>query len=437
MFFLAGVPADTKELDNDRSYPKGLKIFTQYVLIPLATVYVLILLAYEVKLLAEWSLPKGLVSNLILGYAVFGILSILLVYPVREQEGNKWIKTYARSFYFLLIPLLILLFLALGRRISAYGITEDRYFLLVLACWLLFITAYFLLSKKQNIKMIPISLCLLALLSVYGPQSAFSVSTYSQRRILISIFKKYHAFNNNKLVSVQEKMSPEDGRNAIEKLRYLVYNKDFNTLQPYINANLTAVKDSLNKNSINDDSGVYSNNYEIKSRELKWIKTYLGLNNIPERYGNTEFVDYNKDQYKFSSGDKRAVNITGYDFLLPVTGTYTHTIKSTLGDIALIEKTDETQVYTLSIGNEQASFDLKAFADSLITPVNKLQNYKKDTGDTGPDQNYIVAESMLNITKQTQHYTITFRISSLTFNSAKSDTLRIMMLNGWYLVKKK
>jgi hypothetical protein len=120
-----------------------------------------------------------------------------------------------------------------------------------------------------------------------------------------------------------------------------------------------------------------------------------------------------------------------------VTGTYTHTFKSTLGDIALVEKTDETQVYTLSVGNEQASFDLKAFADSLITPANKLQSYKKDTSDTGPDQNYIAAESVLNITKQTQHYTITFRISSLTFNSPKNDKSRIMILNGWYLVKKK
>ncbi|RYZ96608.1 MAG: DUF4153 domain-containing protein, partial [Sphingobacteriaceae bacterium] len=49
LFFLAGVPPDTRQLDDDLSYPKALKIFTQYVLIPLATVYVIILLAYEVR----------------------------------------------------------------------------------------------------------------------------------------------------------------------------------------------------------------------------------------------------------------------------------------------------------------------------------------------------------------------------------------------------
>src|SRR6185437_825577 len=162
-------------------------VFTQYVLIPLASVYVVILLAYEVKILIQWSLPKGLVSNLILRYAVFGILSILLIYPLRNQEENKWIKTYARSFYFLLIPLLALLFLAVFTRILPYGITAPRYFLIVLAGWLLFITFYFLLSQKQNIKVIPVSLCILALLSVYGPQSAFSVSRYSQMHLLTNI----------------------------------------------------------------------------------------------------------------------------------------------------------------------------------------------------------------------------------------------------------
>ena len=33
-FFLAGVPKNLEELDESDDYPKGLKIFTQYVLLP-------------------------------------------------------------------------------------------------------------------------------------------------------------------------------------------------------------------------------------------------------------------------------------------------------------------------------------------------------------------------------------------------------------------
>src|SRR5690606_5217766 len=38
-FFLAGVPANYEALESDKHYPKGLKVFTQYVLLPLVAVY--------------------------------------------------------------------------------------------------------------------------------------------------------------------------------------------------------------------------------------------------------------------------------------------------------------------------------------------------------------------------------------------------------------
>ncbi|MBB6237044.1 hypothetical protein HDC90_001661 [Pedobacter sp. AK013] len=179
-FFLAGVPTDYQLLEEDHSYPKGIKIFAQFVLIPLVTIYLAILLVYEIKIAVLWELPKGLVSSLILGYAVFGILSLLLVYPVKETDGNSWIKLFSRFFYVMMIPLVVLLLLAVWKRVGHYGITESRYVLTALALWLAGITSYFLFSKKQNIKVIPISLCIISLLATYGPQSAFSVSKYSQ-----------------------------------------------------------------------------------------------------------------------------------------------------------------------------------------------------------------------------------------------------------------
>ncbi|MGY0037563.1 DUF4153 domain-containing protein [Pedobacter sp. NJ-S-72] len=278
LFFLSGVPQDFKKLNQDFSYPKGLKIFTQYVLIPLATIYVIILLAYEIKILVQWKLPEGLVSTLILGYAVFGILSLLLIFPIREQAENKWIKTFARTFYFLMLPLLVLLFTAVGTRIFLYGITEPRYFLILLACWLLFITIYFLLSKKQNIKVIPISLCLLTLLSVYGPQSAFSVSFYSQKRILVNIFKRNHAFQNGKLIQIN-KISKQDGQKAVATLEYLIGHNDLDILQPYVTRDLKAVTDSLSK--VKDSYGhirTYKN--DILDQKIKWTTNYFGLNNF-------------------------------------------------------------------------------------------------------------------------------------------------------------
>ncbi|RZK70803.1 MAG: 23S rRNA (uracil(1939)-C(5))-methyltransferase RlmD, partial [Pedobacter sp.] len=280
LFFLAGVPHDMEQLDGDLTYPKALKVFTQYVLIPLATVYVVILLAYEVKIALEWSLPKGLVSNLVLGYAVFGILSILLVFPIRNHEENKWLKTYARSFYILLMPLLVLLYLAMMARVLPYGITEQRYFLLVLAGWLTFITAYFLLSRKQNIKVIPISLCIVTLLAIYGPLSALSVSRYSQRSILIKIFEKYGKYKDGKLLPLgKAKLSADDGREALEKVEYLGDNDKMQALQGYVNADLAAVSDSL-RAQVKDKR--YRYDYELNAKQTDWLKKYLGLDRFSD-----------------------------------------------------------------------------------------------------------------------------------------------------------
>jgi Domain of unknown function (DUF4153) len=202
-FFLSGVPADWVELNQDTAYPKALKIFTQYVLIPLATVYLVILLSYEVKIISQWSLPKGWVSWLIIGYAIYGILSILLIYPIRLAEGNKWINAFSKLFYFLLIPLIALLFFAIYVRVSDYGITEYRYVIIVLAFWLSGIAIYFLIGGI-NIKIIPISLFIISLLATWGPQSAGSISITSQTRRMIDFFDANKAFQSDKLIKLPD-----------------------------------------------------------------------------------------------------------------------------------------------------------------------------------------------------------------------------------------
>ena len=131
-FFLAGVPENLGALERETQYPKGLKIFTQYILIPLVVIYLTILYAYETKIILAWSWPKGWVANLVLGFAVSGMLSLLLVYPIQHQEENRWIKIFSKWYYIALVPLVTMLLLAIGRRISDYGITTSRYLVLVM-----------------------------------------------------------------------------------------------------------------------------------------------------------------------------------------------------------------------------------------------------------------------------------------------------------------
>ena len=179
-FFLAGIPSDVKGLAQVRDYPPALKIFTQYVLVPLVAVYLIILYAYLVRIVINWDLPKGWVGVPVAGASVAGMLALLLIHPVKKQAENAWVRTYGRFFYWALFPLIGLLAVAIGTRIADYGITEMRYAVVVLTAWLLGIAIYFSFARLKNIKVIPISLCILAFAGSFGPWGGTSISRRSQ-----------------------------------------------------------------------------------------------------------------------------------------------------------------------------------------------------------------------------------------------------------------
>ncbi len=185
---------DTKKDD----YPLGLKYFTQYVLLPLVAIYLLILLAYEFKIIINWSLPIGWVSVLVMASAIFGILAFLLLYPLRN--ANKWITKFTKAYYWILIPLICLMIVAIYVRINEYGVTEPRYFIALVSVWLLSICIYFSVSKIDNIKIIPMSLINIGLLSIYGPFNTFFASRFNQEKRMLSVLNEKKMLVNGKIV---------------------------------------------------------------------------------------------------------------------------------------------------------------------------------------------------------------------------------------------
>ncbi|NVO84314.1 DUF4153 domain-containing protein [Hymenobacter terrestris] len=241
-FFLAGVPISFAALEQPTPYPKGLKVFTQFVLLPLVVLYFAILYAYLGRILLTWILPQGWVSVLVLALAVAGIFALLLIHPIREAVENAWISTFARWFYRALFPLLGLLAVAIGTRISEYGITEERYFVLLLAGWLLGMATYFLWRRGQGIIWIPASLGLLALLAAGGPWGAFAVAERSQLGQLREISQQFNLLQNGHLDSAAQRQPnlPFKARQRLSSVFDFFADRDaLSTLQPLFVASLT------------------------------------------------------------------------------------------------------------------------------------------------------------------------------------------------------
>lgn len=220
-FFLSGVPDNLDGLDAEIAYPKALKVFTQYVLIPLVFLYLVILYAYEIKIVAEWNWPKGWVGYLVLIFSILGILSLLLVHPIKDRIENAWIRFTSKYLYVALVPLVILLLLAIWRRISEYGLTERRYFVVVLALWLGAMIVYFLFSSTKSIKIIPATLCGIAFLSAFGPWGAMGLSELHQVGRLSEVLTRTGILQNGGIQKAAGKIAFEDQRRVSSIVRYL------------------------------------------------------------------------------------------------------------------------------------------------------------------------------------------------------------------------
>jgi len=179
-FFLAGIPRDIRGLQHVTDYPAALRIFAQYVLIPLVVVYMIILYAYMAKIIVQWDLPKGWVGYPVIGVSLAGMLALLLVHPIRNNPESKWVVPYAKFFYWAFYPLIVLLSIAIATRISDYGMTENRYLVVVATAWLLAVALYFSFRRHADIRIIPISLCIVSVLAAFGPWGATAVARRSQ-----------------------------------------------------------------------------------------------------------------------------------------------------------------------------------------------------------------------------------------------------------------
>ncbi len=289
-------------LEKDGSYPVILKFFTQFILIPLLLIYVIILYFYSGKILLNWELPEGWVSYLILAYSIVGILALLLVHPLKDETTKSWVKMFSKVFYFSLLPLIVLLFTAIFTRVLQYGFTEARYYVVLLAVWLLGVVLYFIFIKKASIKFIPISLFLLGLFSLIFPYlNTFSVAKRSQKNELEQILNQHHLLENGK-INFNKKVSSDVVSNISDKFEFLSMRLEYDYLG--------ALLDEKSKKGLIDTETWHINSFFKNVTEGSQTNKfrYLQLNNNTSYYKIDNYDYMIREQDLLGEGVKLGQN---------------------------------------------------------------------------------------------------------------------------------
>lgn len=201
MLFIGRLPQGAQKHDTEVQANKFLNGIIAYLFLPLTAGYLLVLYVYAIRIIANWQLPNGWVSWLTIAIMAICIVIEFCLYPTRMVEKKKKVELLARWLPVLILPLLLLMTIGIIRRISDYGVSINRLYLIILNGWFYVVCIGLFINKARRIHWIPISFALLFLLTSALP---VNVANYTKKSIHNAVLKEIKANCNKKLPMNQD-----------------------------------------------------------------------------------------------------------------------------------------------------------------------------------------------------------------------------------------
>ena len=357
--FLSLLKKPNDNLEN-YEFPFIFNLLIKFVIIPLIIIYTGVLYIYMAKVIISMHLPKGLISHLVLWYTAFSVFIMILITPFTQKD--KFFENFKKYFPYFSIPLIFASLFAVFQRTYQYGITENRYYVLISIFWLLFCMILYI--GKMNITGIFISLIACLVISVYTPLSAKNVSNFSQSQRLKRMLVKYGALKDGKISKITQKLTNNEGSQI------------YTTIQ-YISDNSTIAK----LNFKNEKGEVYSTLGDLeKGLDVKesW-KDYYYRSDDEGNYEERKVVTY---KVKNIENSEIISDIAGYDNFISYKNVYNEDP---------INQENESEKYKIILKNKTITINSKDgtelakinYEDAVKQIVAKLRTLKlPDANDT-------------------------------------------------------
>jgi len=286
VFFLVNLPSAKVGESKDMSEIQSNKFYAfliNYVGIGAIVIYFLILYAYTIKVLINFSdWPQGEVTWLVILFSFFGYLVYFASFafvdtfkPAQILRKILPIAIFLQTF---------MLFYAIGLRINQYDLTINRCLVMVFGLWLFGLSLYFIISKKKRLVTIFYSLLIVIIFISIGPWSVYLVPEWRQQGNLEMNLKKANILQaSGEIVTLENyrDISVELSGEIYDGIDYLCNYHGCKTLDKYFDKEIIEIKKKDKE--------------EFKENKQKRLEQEMSRDNIDNEYiKSIESQEYRK-----------------------------------------------------------------------------------------------------------------------------------------------
>ncbi|MCQ2344479.1 MAG: DUF4153 domain-containing protein [Paludibacteraceae bacterium] len=328
--------------------------FGKYVILPILFLYLLVLYIYIFSIFVKWQLPDGMVTYMTVG-VMFGLILVEFIFQAKMFGGavSRFWLVIRRLLPLLVLPPIILMSIGLARRVSDYGWTIDRFYVLLANIMFYLTCASLFLASFRNfnvLKVLSVTYCAIFLLFSIIPGA--NVSTLTKRIVTADAARLIEA------ASVPFPKSAVD----VGQLYEWYWKIDSDEAQR-ISAKLYYLQRTFGKESISQWVDLKDEYENVRFEEIKGyeenvvIERYQGDINIPEGFSKMYLIDCATVESVGKGYIRLSISTSGYeddDVVVAIVTDHANKVKddyltiTTQNDMEIII----THLVVFSYGNE-------------------------------------------------------------------------------------
>ncbi len=313
LYFLSLIPdynvADEEKIERAVSSSRFLEVLISNIIIPLASVFTVILISYIALNIGGRFWEENLLEPMLVSYSIVTIIILTLAANLDNRFANLFKKIFPK----ILIPIVLFQVIASVMKIGDVGITHSRYYVIMYGVFAIAAGAVYSFLKPGKYGIVAIVLICLSVVSTVPPIDAFSVSKRNQINTLINVLTRNDMLIDDEIIP----------RSDID-------NQDKRII-------------------INTTSYIYRMNY---TEDVEWLPdSFVYYTDFEKIFGFKEYeIDGRGDYVSIVRNKSEALDVSGYQAMTVI---YFEDIKARGTEPYEIDFAFGQQVYTIAFASDE------------------------------------------------------------------------------------